>query len=84
MPLHDETYQARVAALSLAQCRSVVSLLHSHGQHDHADRMEAALGAFAAIVSQELGRDALARALKWVAEEIGESSGLAHFSSTTH
>ena len=40
--MQDKTYQARVAALSLAQCNTVVTLLRAHGQEEQADNMEAA------------------------------------------
>jgi hypothetical protein len=82
--LQDKTYQARVAALSLAQCNTVVTLLRAHGQSEHADQMEAALSVVVSIVSNELGRDTLARAMTWASGEIGHANNLADLVSTPH
>jgi hypothetical protein len=72
--LNDEAYQARVAALSIAQCRTVVNFLHARGQDEHAENVEAAITAVVAIISDELGRDTLARAMKWVSDQAGDGA----------
>lgn len=82
--MHDKTYQARVAALSLAQCNTVVSLLRAHGQSEHADQMEAAMSVVVSIVSNELGRETLARAMNWASDEIGHANTLGGLVSTPH
>ncbi len=65
----DKTYQARVAALSIAQCATTVNLLRAHDQDEHADNVEAAIGMVTAIISNELGRDTLSRAMKWACDK---------------
>ncbi len=82
--MEDKTYQARVAALSLAQCTTVVTLLRAHGQDEHADSMESAIDVVVSIVSNELGRDRLADAIDWASEELGSGSSLSDLISTTH
>ncbi len=67
----DKTYQARVAALSIAQCATTVNLLRAHGQDEHADNVEAAISMVIAIISNELGRDTLSRAMKWASDKTG-------------
>ncbi len=67
----DETYQARVAALSIAQCMTTVNLLRAHGHNEHADNVEAAISMVIAIISNELGRDTLSRAMKWASDKTG-------------
>ncbi len=51
--MKDEAYQARVAALSIAQCRTVVSFLHARRQDEHAENVEAAINAVIAIISAD-------------------------------
>jgi hypothetical protein len=82
--LENKTYQARVAALSLAQCNTVVTLLRAHGQTEHADQMEAAISVVVSIVSNELGRDTLARAMSWASNEIGHANNLTELVTTPH
>ncbi len=65
----DETYQARISALSIAQCATTVNLLRAHGQDEHADNVEAAISMVIAIISNELGRDTLSRAMKWASDK---------------
>lgn len=67
--MKDRTYQARVAALSIAQCTTVANLLRAHGQNEHAENVQAALSRVIAILSNELGRDTLAQAMDWVSEQ---------------
>ena len=63
--------RARVAALSISQFATMVGLLRSCGQSDHADNVEAAISAVIAIVSNEIGKDNLSRAMRWVEGEYG-------------
>ncbi len=67
----DKAYQARVAALSIAQCATIVNLLRAHGEDEHADNVEAAISMVIAIISNELGRDTLSRAMKWASDKTG-------------
>ena len=67
----DKTYQARIAALSMIQCTTVVNYLRAHDQNEHAENVEAAIGVVAAIFSDELGREILAQAIKWASDEAG-------------
>lgn len=80
----DKTYEARVAALSLAQCTSVANLLRAHGQDGHADSMEAAMNVVVNLIADELGRDTLAEAMSWVSDELGGRAELSHLVSTHH
>ena len=82
--MEDKTYQARVAALSLAQCNTVVNLLRAHGQREQADNMEAAISVVVSIVSNELGRETLASAMSWASEEIGNGNNLSDLVTTPH
>ena len=82
--MKDKTHQARVAALSLAQCTTVVKLLRAHGQNEHAESVEAAISVVASIISNQLGRDTLAEAMQWASEEVGASAGLPDLITTTH
>lgn len=82
--MDDKTYQARVAALSLAQCNTVVTLLRAHGQTAQADNMEAAISVVVSIVSNELGRETLASAMSWAADEIGDGAKLPDLATTPH
>lgn len=82
--MENKTYQARVAALSLAQCNTVVTLLRAHGQKEHADQMEAAISVVVSIVSNELGRDTLAKAMTWASDEIGHGNNLTELVATSH
>ncbi len=82
--MKDKTYQARVAALSLSQCTTVVNLLRAHQQEVHAENMEAAINVVASLISNELGRDTLAQAMSWVSDELGGSSELSQIVTTPH
>lgn len=65
----DQTYHARVAALSIAHGAALVKLLRAHGRDNHADNVEAALSEFVEIVSSEVGQPILTQAMNWVCEE---------------
>lgn len=65
----DRTYQARVAALSLAHGSALARLLRAHGRAAHAAHVEAALSEAFRIVEAEFGGPALAEAVRWVAEQ---------------
>ncbi len=67
----DQTYQARVAALSIAQCATIVNLLRAHSQDEHANNVEAGISMVIAIISKELGRDTFSRAMIWASDTIG-------------
>ena len=82
--LQDKTHQARITALSLAQCNSVITLLRAHGQTLHADGMEAALNMVVTIVAKELGRDTLSQAITWAADELGNDAALRDLASQPH
>jgi len=51
-----------------------VNFLHARGQDEHAENVEAAITAVIAIISDELGRDTLARAMKWVSDQAGDGA----------
>ena len=82
--MKDETYQARVAALSIAQCTTVVNFLRAHDQDEHAENVEAAINAVIAIISDELGRDALAQAMQWVSDQAGDGAEPAESATGLH
>jgi hypothetical protein len=84
VPLQDKTYQARVAALSLAQCNTVVTLLRAHGQDEQADNMESAISVVVSIVSNELGKETLANAISWASDEIGHGNDLSQLVTAPH
>ena len=63
----DQTYHARVAALSMAHGAALVKLLRAHSQDIHAANVQAALHDLDAIVAREVGRLALGEAMSWVA-----------------
>ncbi|MFQ5776096.1 MAG: hypothetical protein ACE5GS_16365 [Kiloniellaceae bacterium] len=69
--MQDHAYHARATALSMAHGAALARLLHAHGKHAHADRLEAALRECFRIVADELGHHVLAEAVRWVAEETG-------------
>ena len=73
-----------MAALSIAQSRTIVNLLHARGQDEHADNVEAAINAVIAIISDELGRDTLAQAMKWVSDQTGDAAELAESVTQLH
>ncbi len=82
--MRDKTYQARVAALSLSQCTTVVKLLRAHEQDVHAENMEAAINVVVSLVANELGRDTLAQAMSWASNELGGSADLSQLVTTPH
>lgn len=65
----DQTYHARVAALSIAHGAALVKLLRAHGRDGHADNVEAALSEFVEIVTSEVGQPILTQAMSWVTDE---------------
>ncbi len=69
--MKDKTYQARIAALSIIQCNTFVNYLRAHNQNEHAENVETAIGVVAGLLSDELGRETLARAIKWASDEAG-------------
>jgi hypothetical protein len=80
----DQTYHARVAALSITHGAVLAKLLRAHGRHDHADKVEAALNEFIGIISVEVGQPVLTQAMNWVSneawdgEELGFRDGVPH------
>jgi hypothetical protein len=66
----SDIYNARVAALSMANGAALAKLLRAHGLGDHADNIESALAAIADIVSVEVGREKLTEAMSWVSDQI--------------
>ncbi len=69
--LKEKTYQARIAALSIIQCTTIMNYLRAHDQNEHANNVETAIGVVAALFSDELGRETLAQAIKWASDETG-------------
>ncbi len=82
--MQDKIYQARVAALSLAQCNTVVTLLRAHGEDEQADNMASAISVVASIVSNELGKETLANAISWASDEIGHGNDLSQLVTAPH
>ena len=82
--MKDKTYQARVTALSIAQCTAVVKFLRANGQNEHAENVEAAINMVVAIVSNELGRDILAQAMSWAIDETGDHAELSKLVTAPH
>ncbi len=69
--VRDQTYHARVAALSLAHGAALAKLLRAHGRDEHAGNVEAALIAFQEIVTVEVGQPILSEAMTWVNTRVG-------------
>ena len=69
--VRDQTYHARVAAMSLAHGAALAKLLRAHGREDHARNVEAALIAFQQIVTMEVGQPVLNEAMNWVDTKVG-------------
>ncbi len=82
--MEDKTHQARVIALSLAQCATAVTLLRAHGQDEHADSMEAAISMLVSIVSDQLGRDTVEQAMRWASNEVGSAAGPSGLVTSRH
>jgi hypothetical protein len=80
----NETYNARVAALSMANGAALAKLLRAHGLADHADNIESALTAIADIISTEVGRDRLTEAMSWVSDQIWNCGEAAPMSASRH
>jgi hypothetical protein len=80
----EKTHQARVVALSLAQCTAMVNLLRAHHQNDHAENIEAAMSVIVNLVSDTLGKDTLSQAMDWVCEEIDDGAELPDLAFVTH
>jgi hypothetical protein len=72
----DQTYHARVAALSITHGAALVKLLRAHGRQDHADNVEAALNEFIEIISIEVGQPVLTQAMNWVSNEAWDGKDL--------
>ena len=69
--VRDQTYHARVAAMSLAHGAALAKLLRAHGCDEHARNVEAALIAFQQIVTVEVGQPILNEAMTWVNTKVG-------------
>jgi hypothetical protein len=82
--LKDKTYQARVAALSIAQYTTMVNLLRAHGQNAHAENAEAAINEVVGIISNELGGDTLAQAMRWVSDATEDGAEPSDSVATRH
>lgn len=82
--MDHKIHQARVAALSLAQCATTVTLLRANGENQHADNMEAAISAAVTIVSDQLGRDTLEQAMRWASEKLDRAADPAGPATTRH
>ena len=82
--MKDKTHQARVAALSIVQCTTVVKLLRAHGQNEHAENIESALSAVITIVSKSLGRDTLDQAMNWVSDQTEDGIELSESVTALH
>ena len=73
--MQDQMHHARVAALSMAHGAALAKLLRAHGRGAHADNVEAALQDFAEIITSEVGKIVLDRALNWVAHHNWDEGG---------
>lgn len=82
--MEQKTHQARVTALSLAQCATTVNLLRAHGEDEHADSMEAAISTVIAIVSDQLGKETVAKAMRWASDELGIAASPSGLVTTRH
>ncbi len=82
--MEHKTHQARVAALSLAQCATAVTLLRAHGENEHANSMEAAISVVVSIVSNQLGSDTVAQAMSWASAELGSAADPSGLATTRH
>ena len=80
----NETYNARVAALSMANGAALAKLLRAHGLGAHADNIESALAAIADIISTEVGRDRLTEAMSWVSDQIWNCGEMPPMSASRH
>ncbi len=80
----DQTYHARVAALSIAHGGALAKLLRAHGRDGHADNVEAALNEFVEIITGEVGQPILNQALNWVVEEGRDNEDLVSSDARPH
>ncbi len=71
--MKDKTHQARIAALSIIQCTTIVNYLRAHDKNEHAENVETAIRVVAALFSGELGRETLAQAIRWASDEAGDA-----------
>ncbi len=69
----DNVNRARLTAFSLAHGSALARLLRAHGRDAHADGLDAALQEIFRIVSDELGSGTLSDAIRWIAEQSGET-----------
>ena len=65
----NDTYNARVTAVSMAHGTALVRLLRAHGKAAHAESLAAALDEVFRIVSADLGPETLVEAMRWVAAQ---------------
>lgn len=82
--MSDPIYNARIAALSMANGTALAKLLRAHGRDDHADAVEAALSEVAEIVSTEVGRHTLSAAMSWVSDQVWDCEQLSTESAARH
>ncbi len=82
--MDHKIHQARVAALSLAQCATAVTLLRAHGENEHADSMEAAISAALSIVSDQLGSDRVEQAMRWASDRLDRAADPSGRVTTRH
>jgi hypothetical protein len=81
---NDQTYHARVAALSITHGAALAKLLRAHGHEDHADNVEAALNEFIGIISVEVGQPVLTQAMNWVSNEAWDCEDLGSLDGVRH
>lgn len=67
--LTDKTHQARVIALSLAQCDSVAELLRANDHPEQAGHVEAAMRTVLDLMAEEVGHVVLGDALTWLQDK---------------
>ncbi|RMD64218.1 MAG: hypothetical protein D6826_03055 [Alphaproteobacteria bacterium] len=77
-------YQARAAALSLAHGSSLARLLRAHGRDALARQVEGAIEEAYRIVADEVGREALSAAVRWIAERTEPGAGTRAAASLRH
>jgi hypothetical protein len=80
----NKQYQAKIAALSIAQAQAMVKLLRAHGRSGHAQNVESALQEVSGIVAAEVGTELLSEAMSWVAEQTWDVEGAFETSQLSH
>lgn len=80
----DQTYHARVAALSITHGAALVKLLRAHGREEHANNVEAALNEFIEIISLEVGQPVLTQAMNWVSNEAWDCEDIRSLDGVRH